>query len=325
VIARLATWGLVWLLLLGQAAAEERRALVIAVDATTDRNIPVLQGCASDAARMREVLVKHGGFPAGNVQVLTGRDANRAAVLHALEQLAAASGSGDRVVLYFAGHGASTPGHDALIPYDGVQKAITDEDLAARLQACSGARILLILDAGQVRAALPVVCTRGLVVGEMRRTWSFAWLSEVHNEAATFHLDVSADIEGGRSAIGHTVCFRVGSDRDCYLTLIDIGTDGSTTVLFPNKAHPDAFVRAHEPISIPSAGMGFSIRIQGPCGREMVKAIATSRPVDLGRLLHGSAVFGSFNEPAAFREELVGVLLRISAERRPRERRRRSL
>ncbi|HPT98380.1 MAG TPA: caspase family protein [Armatimonadota bacterium] len=105
-------------------------------------------------------------------------------------------------------------------------------------------------------------------------------LTQLDNPAAAFKVKVW--VEGPATKWeGENIVFKFKADRDCYLNLIDCGTSGQVTVLFPNAYHKDNRIQGGKEYSIPSAEMGFDIQTQGPSGREMVKAIATLRPLNL--------------------------------------------
>jgi len=78
--------------------------------------------------------------------------------------------------------------------------------------------------------------------------------------------------------VGDTITFNIQSDRDCYLTLLDIGSSGDVTVIFPNKYRQNNFVKAGTVYQIPGPGYGFKFDIQGPPGLERIKAVATLTP-----------------------------------------------
>jgi len=82
-------------------------------------------------------------------------------------------------------------------------------------------------------------------------------------------------------AVGDKVTFSVEAERDCYLTLIDIGTSGNLTVLFPNAYDRNNRIQAGRRYEIPGASYGFDIHVAGPPGIERVKAIATTQPFTL--------------------------------------------
>ena len=106
-------------------------------------------------------------------------------------------------------------------------------------------------------------------------------LGEMENLGQTFGVRVWM-ADGQRSfGLGDMVTFSARADSDGYLTLVDLGTDGSVTVLFPNPYEPDNRVSAGQTISFPSARMDFEIVAQPPAGRGMVRAFITPEPLDL--------------------------------------------
>ncbi len=106
-------------------------------------------------------------------------------------------------------------------------------------------------------------------------------LGEMENLGQTFEVRVWM-ADGQRSfGLGDMVTFSARADTDGYLTLVDLGTDGSVTVLFPNPYERDNRVSAGQTISFPSARMDFEIVAQPPAGRGMVRAFITPEPLDL--------------------------------------------
>lgn len=80
------------------------------------------------------------------------------------------------------------------------------------------------------------------------------------------------------------VCFR--ATRDCYLTLLNLGTSGRLTIRFPNALYPDNFLYVpassmKSQVKTPGQDYGFEYRLQGPPGTERLKAIATLDRVQL--------------------------------------------
>jgi hypothetical protein len=84
--------------------------------------------------------------------------------------------------------------------------------------------------------------------------------------------------------IGEPVTISVRPDRDAHITVLNIGTSGRTTVLFPNTIQRDSRVRAGQTISLGGPGAGYNIVPQGPAGVELVQVIATTRPLTLVEL-----------------------------------------
>jgi hypothetical protein len=87
---------------------------------------------------------------------------------------------------------------------------------------------------------------------------------------------------GGRTAfrVGDDVRFEVLVPRAGHLTIVDLGTDGRVTVLFPNDDTPDDRVGAGQRVSLP-AGDDLFFEAQEPAGRGIVRAFLTERPMGL--------------------------------------------
>ena len=83
-------------------------------------------------------------------------------------------------------------------------------------------------------------------------------------------------------AVGEKVRLFVQTNRDAYLTVLNVGPSGNTTVLFPNAGQRDARIAGGKALEIPAPGSGVSIEVRGPTlGRELIKAVASSEPVPL--------------------------------------------
>ncbi len=60
---------------------------------------------------------------------------------------------------------------------------------------------------------------------------------------------------------------------------MDVGTSGNVHILFPNRFSVGNKVKANETYSVPDKGDGYKINVNGPHGTEIVKAIATLKPI----------------------------------------------
>jgi hypothetical protein len=103
-------------------------------------------------------------------------------------------------------------------------------------------------------------------------------LSQIKQAQATFNIHLWTNQKSYRP--GDTIEFSFKTDRDCYLTLIDVATEGVIRVIFPNKYSPDNFVQAGRTYNIPG-DYNFRMKITGPAGMEKVKAIATTKPMSV--------------------------------------------
>ena len=86
--------------------------------------------------------------------------------------------------------------------------------------------------------------------------------------------------------IGEKVNLYFKSEKDCYLTLLNYGTSGKLTVLFPNSLFKDNSIKANKIYAIPGRDYPFDYLISGPKGVERIKAIATTDKLDLIKLVY---------------------------------------
>jgi len=105
-------------------------------------------------------------------------------------------------------------------------------------------------------------------------------LSKIHNPGSSFSVKLWVAGQPKAINIGDKINFFFQTPRDCYLTLLDMATNGDITILFPNKFHPNNLVKAGKQYAIPG-DYNFEMTISGPTGIEKVKAIATLQPARL--------------------------------------------
>jgi hypothetical protein len=109
---------------------------------------------------------------------------------------------------------------------------------------------------------------------------SVALADQIRNDNPGLSIDLSTSDQRSAYAIGEAIVLNFSVSKDCYLTLIDIGTDGQVLILFPNKYHPDNKVQGGQKYKIPPEGSQYVFRLHGPANRaERIKAIASLEPV----------------------------------------------
>lgn len=158
---------------------------------------------------------------------------------------------------------------------------------------------------------------------ELDGAYTMKLLARLQNPNPSFKVHVSIDREA--SPIYYfekdEIKFKVQAERDCYITVLDIGTSGKIAVLFPNKEHPENLIRANEVYEIPSATMGFAITVNPPVGREMVKVIATEKPVNLTGIdfKNMEGTFAGVEDSMSFVRKLAGSVkdIVVTARRKP--------
>ncbi len=82
-------------------------------------------------------------------------------------------------------------------------------------------------------------------------------------------------------AAGERVRLFVQTNKDAYLTVLNVAPDGATTVLFPNRFQTDSLVRANVATEVPDPAGGARITVSGASGAELIKVVASSRPAPL--------------------------------------------
>lgn len=121
---------------------------------------------------------------------------------------------------------------------------------------------------------------------------------------------------------GDEAIIMVQSTKDCYLTLLCLAANDSVYMLLPNVMQNEAFIQKGVKYKIPDASQrqeGFHIRVSTLPGHrsdsEMIKAIATRRPVTL---LDSKAEkgFGQFGTPRMAVIKLASKLAEISPSER---------
>lgn len=136
------------------------RALVIGIGAY-EHQTP-LPGPPHDARAMRRVAVEQLGFAPAEVMAILDGDATRETVLAAFETwLVAGTEPGDRVLLYYAGHGSQIADRNGDEAADGLDEVlvmvdaagpdpggvISDDEIAALLDRLADRRVTVVIDA----------------------------------------------------------------------------------------------------------------------------------------------------------------------------------
>jgi hypothetical protein len=146
----------------GAPALAGDRALIVAVTEHIYAPSANLAGPANDIPLMRDVLERGYGYRPDEIRVLHGRAATREGILEAIRtDLIAGTRAGDRVFMYFSGHGTQIPtlspdeptGMDeAFVPADfrptqGVPlNLIRDKEMAELLAQLEGRIVTVVID-----------------------------------------------------------------------------------------------------------------------------------------------------------------------------------
>lgn len=94
-------------------------------------------------------------------------------------------------------------------------------------------------------------------------------------------------------AVGEPVRIWVETNRDAYVTVLNTDPAGETILLFPNQYQTDNFIRANRAVEVPDPDSRSRIVVTGEVGDELLKIVASTRPVSLfeARQLSGAGPF----------------------------------
>ena len=236
--------------------SRENRALVIGIDDYPKSCSAASAACAICAARsptrttFSQALVEHFDVGADEIHLLTDAAATRDAILSEFQTwLIDGTQSGDRVIFYFAGHGAQVEDEsgdegddrfdEVLAPHDvagelegtdaGLTGFITDDEMEELLGKLDGREVLMIVDAchsGTItRGALDVRRTNATDVAGQgfpgRKQDEYSRRANTHAERPA--VRVSGDLEalGTREAhrSGTRLIAVVGTDEETHGTI----------------------------------------------------------------------------------------------------------
>jgi hypothetical protein len=95
-------------------------------------------------------------------------------------------------------------------------------------------------------------------------------------------LDVDVRLIGGDGRLvypGQEVGFTFRVNRDAYVVIYDIDTEGRTHLLYPRNRWDPEFVRGNTTHFLPGRGSDYRLVADGPAGEEFVVAVASDHPI----------------------------------------------
>lgn len=114
-----------------------------------------------------------------------------------------------------------------------------------------------------------------------------------------YGLKVSAWVNNGNNTYnpGENIEVFVKTNRDAYITMINVGSSGSVNQIYPNAHQRSNFVKAHTTVKIPSDTAPFLFQASGPRGADLIKVIASesAAPIIASKFLNKSIVFPKVN------------------------------
>jgi hypothetical protein len=93
---------------------------------------------------------------------------------------------------------------------------------------------------------------------------------------------VNVQVMGGNGRMlypGEEVGFSFHVDRDAYVLIYDIDTEGRTHLLYPRRPWDPGFVRGGVTNFLPARRASYRLVADGPPGEEFIVAVASERPI----------------------------------------------
>jgi len=147
--------------------------------------------------------------------------------------------------------------------------------------------VRVINAAGDVSSTKPAPSVEGMIKAiapYLEYACIVKQLAHLSPENPPFKVDISVADNRRDFRIGEKIIYKVLCDEDCYLTLINVDSQGNIQVIFPNKYHADNFLKGGTSQEIPDRVMRekhFEFEFALAAGEETVKAIATNLPLTL--------------------------------------------
>jgi len=92
----------------------------------------------------------------------------------------------------------------------------------------------------------------------------------------------------GKTTLGQDLSFRVSSEKEGRLWVVQVSPDDRMNVMFPNNAVRDNRIAAGETLRIPPRGADWAIAASEPAGKSIVAFVVTTGNIDLTDVLSGN-------------------------------------
>ena len=102
--------------------------------------------------------------------------------------------------------------------------------------------------------------------------------SQPTTEVNPLRVTAWVDHQDNTYAFGEQVQLFVQTNKDAYVTVLNVDPTGATTVLFPNQFQSNNRVPANTVVQIPDRASGTAITVSGPVGAELIKVVASTEP-----------------------------------------------
>ncbi len=118
------------------------------------------------------------------------------------------------------------------------------------------------------------------------------WASEIKKLTDKAAYPVTVRTNGKSFKVGDPLVITCTVRKSGYVNVVTMQPgDTAPTILFPNKFHPDNYVKAGKSVSIPASGDTFALTAAPPSGKALIAAFVTPFKVNFYKQGYGDGVF----------------------------------
>ncbi|MCP4567684.1 MAG: DUF4384 domain-containing protein [FCB group bacterium] len=103
-------------------------------------------------------------------------------------------------------------------------------------------------------------------------------------------VEVWADNEDGIYYEGEGITVFFQANRDCFVAIYTVDTQGDVNLLFPGEKWENGFIRGGEVYSIPGGDEDYDLIVSGPEGIEHIQAVASEIELDIPAWYGGAPI-----------------------------------
>ena len=152
--------------------------------------------------------------------------------------------------------------------------------------------LTLALTAGSTGAAAQDATTRDIMTAGQQG------VANTPMPASSLQVQAWIDRPNGRYALGDPLQLWIQANQPAYVTVLNVGTTGRVTQLFPNTYHTNNYIQANQTLHIPGPNAPYNFSMGGPPGTELIKVVASSQPVPVIQSVTGTQA-GAFRSYGA--------------------------
>jgi len=106
----------------------------------------------------------------------------------------------------------------------------------------------------------------------------------------TLDVEIWTDNESGKYYVGDDVKIYFRTNRDAYVAVYNIDTDGRVNLIYPFDEHDSPYIEGGRIYRIPGPDADYDLLVNGPAGTENIQIVASRRPFPIPNWYEGSGL-----------------------------------